>query len=157
MLSIGTNLGNREENLAFALSGIEENIGKISKSSSVYESEPWGFNADIDFLNMVVKVETKLSPAQLLEEILNIESAIGRVRNGKRYLSRIIDIDILLYEDLIMDNLNLKIPHPLMNERRFVLAPLCDIASESVHPVLKMSFASLLEDCEDMSKVKKYK
>jgi len=156
LLGIGTNLGNRRENLEFALSGIEKNIGKILKSSSVYESEPWGFQADIEFLNMVIKVETKLSPDQLLKEILNIESAIGRIRSGERYLSRVIDIDILLYEDLVIDEKSLKIPHPLMHERRFVLVPLCDIVPETVHPLLKKSFSSLLEACKDNSNVKLY-
>lgn len=155
-LGIGTNLGKREENLKLALTGIEENIGKVLKSSAVYESEPWGFVADIEFLNMVIKVETKLSPVQLLKEILNIESSIGRIRSDVQYLSRTIDIDILLYEDLIIDEKRLKIPHPLIQERRFVLTPLCDIAPETVHPVLLMSFISLLELCKDNSKVKLY-
>jgi 2-amino-4-hydroxy-6-hydroxymethyldihydropteridine diphosphokinase len=156
-LCLGTNLGKREENLRLASAGIEVNIGKVLQYSAVYESEPWGFDADTEFLNMVVKVETKLSPVQLLEEILNIESSIGRIRSDVQYLSRTIDIDILLYEDLIIDEKSLKIPHPLMHERRFVLTPLCDIAPERVHPLLLMSFASILEVCKDNSKVKLYR
>lgn len=155
-LCLGTNLGKREEHLKLALSGIEENIGKILKSSAVYESEPWGFDADIEFLNMVVKVETKLSPVQLLKEILNIESSIGRIRTDVQYLSRKIDIDILLYEGITIDEKRLKIPHPLMHKRRFVLVPLSEIAPQTLHPLLLMSFISLLESCKDNSKVKLY-
>ena len=152
-LSIGTNLGNREVNLKKAIEGIVENIGPVLISSSVYETEPWGFEAKDDFLNMVVKTETNLPPSGLLGRILMIESLCGRVRSRKQYSSRLIDIDILLYEDLIVDEESLKIPHPLIHRRKFVLVPLCEIASEMIHPVLKKSFANLLESCEDSSKV----
>ena len=86
-----------------------------------------------------------------------IESLLGRVRGEKQYSSRVIDIDILLYEDMIIDEESLKIPHPLLHERKFVLVPLCEIEPEMIHPVLKKSFAELLEICEDKSEVKKYK
>jgi 2-amino-4-hydroxy-6-hydroxymethyldihydropteridine pyrophosphokinase len=155
-LGIGTNLGNRENNLEQAIARIEEYIGRILKSSSIYETEPWGFQAKDEFLNMVVKVETTLTPSGLLGRILMIESLLGRVRGQKQYISRLIDIDILLYEDLIVDEESLKIPHPLLQERKFVLVPLCEIASEMIHPVLKKSIADLLEICEDKSEVKKY-
>jgi len=155
-LGIGTNLGNRENNLKEAVFRLEEYIGKVLNSSSVYETEPWGFQARDEFLNMVVKVETKLTPSGLLGRILMIESLSGRARSEKQYSSRIVDIDILLYEDLIIDEKSLKIPHPLMHERRFVLVPLCEIDPEMVHPVLKKSVASLLKSCKDKSKVEKY-
>src|SRR5450759_4493849 len=154
-LGIGTNLGNRESNLKEAVARIEEYIGKVTRSSSVYETEPWGFQAEDEFLNMVVKVETKLTPSGLLGRILMIESLLGRVRSEKQYSSRVIDIYILLYEDLVIDEENLKIPHPLLHERKFVLVPLCEIESELVHPVLNKSVATLLESCLDKSKVKK--
>jgi 2-amino-4-hydroxy-6-hydroxymethyldihydropteridine diphosphokinase len=154
-LGIGTNLGNRESNLKEAVARIEEYIGKVTRSSSVYETEPWGFQAEDEFLNMVVKVETKLTPSGLLGRILMIESLLGRVRSEKQYSSRVIDIDILLYEDLVIDEENLKIPHPLLHERKFVLVPLCEIEPELVHPVLNKSVATLLESCLDKSKVKK--
>jgi len=154
-LGIGTNLGNRESNLEEAVARIEEYIGKVTRSSSVYETEPWGFQAEDEFLNMVVKVETKLTPSGLLGRILMIESLLGRVRSEKQYSSRVIDIDILLYEDLVIDEENLKIPHPLLHERKFVLVPLCEIEPELVHPVLNKSVATLLESCLDKSKVKK--
>ena len=156
-LGIGTNAGNREENLKSAVNGINERIGTVIKSSSVYETEPWGFMTDDQFLNMVVKVETELSPSSLLPEINKIETLLGRIRNEKQYASRIIDIDILFYESLIIDESSLKIPHPLMHKRRFVLVPLCEIAPEMIHPVLKMSCTSLLESCKDESKVKLFR
>jgi 2-amino-4-hydroxy-6-hydroxymethyldihydropteridine diphosphokinase len=155
LLGIGTNLGKRESNLEKAVARIEEYIGQVVKSSSVYETEPWGFQTPDTFLNMVVKVETNLLPSELLERILMIESLLGRVRGETQYSSRIIDIDILLYEDLIIDEINLKIPHPLMQERRFVMVPLCEIEPDIVHPVIKKSIASLLESCKDNSKVRK--
>lgn len=155
-LGIGTNLGNREANLKEAVVRIGEHIGQVVKSSSVYETEPWGFNSKDEFLNMVVKVETKLSPSGLLGRILMIESMLGRIRGEKKYASRVIDLDILLYEDFIIDEVSLKIPHPLMHERRFVLTPLCEIAPEAVHPVFNKSIASLLESSRDNSKVRKY-
>ncbi len=155
-LGIGTNLGNRENNLEQAIARIEEYIGRILKSSSIYETEPWGFQPKDEFLNMVVKVETTLTPSGLLGRILMIESLLGRVRGQKQYISRLIDIDILLYVDLIVNEESLKIPHPLLHERKFVLVPLCEIASEMIHPVLKKSIADLLEICEDKSEVKKY-
>jgi len=152
-LGIGTNLGNREGNLEQAVTRIKEYIGPVLNSSAIYETEPWGFLTKDEFLNMVVKVETMLTPSGILGRILMIESLLGRVRGEKQYTSRLIDIDILLYEDMIVDEESLKIPHPLLHERKFVLVPLCEIAPEMVHPVLKKSIAELLEICEDKSKV----
>ena len=155
-LGIGTNLGNKESNLEQAVARIKEYIGPVLKSSAIYETEPWGFQAKDEFLNMVVKVETNLTPSGLLGRILMIESLLGRVRGEKQYSSRLIDIDILLFEDMIVNKESLKIPHPLLHERKFVLVPLCEIASEFIHPVLKKSIADLLKICEDQSDVKKY-
>lgn len=155
-LGIGTNLGNREVNLKKAIGRIEEFIGPVLQYSSVYKTEPWGFQTDDEFLNQVVRVETVLTPSGLLGRILMIESLLGRVRSRQRYSSRLIDIDILLYEDLILDSETLKIPHPLMYDRKFVLIPLCEIASEMIHPALKKTIAELLEICKDKSEVKKY-
>jgi 2-amino-4-hydroxy-6-hydroxymethyldihydropteridine diphosphokinase len=156
-LGIGSNLDNRENNLEEAVTKINEFIGKVVASSSVYETEPWGFQSEDEFLNMVVKVETELTPSGLLGRILMIESLLGRSRKGKQYMSRLIDIDILLYEDLIIDEISLKVPHPLMHNRKFVLIPLCDIEPELVHPVLNRTIASLLKSCEDKSRVRKYR
>jgi 2-amino-4-hydroxy-6-hydroxymethyldihydropteridine diphosphokinase len=155
-LGIGTNLGDRKDNLEQAVKRIEEHIGPVMKCSSVYETEPWGFKAENQFLNMVVKVGTKLAPSGLLGRVLMIEALLGRVRGKERYSSRIIDIDILLYEGLIINEESLKVPHPLMPERKFVLVPLCEIASEMMHPVLKKTFGELLEMCVDKSAVRQY-
>jgi len=155
-LGVGSNLGNRENNLEQAIARIAEYIGPVLKSSSIYITEPWGFKAEEEFLNIVVKIGTKLTPSGILGRILMIESLLGRVRDNKQYTSRLIDIDILLYEDKIVDEESLKIPHPLLHKRKFVLVPLCEIESEMIHPVLNKSIAELLEICEDSSKVKKY-
>ena len=157
ILGIGTNLGNREDNLKKAVDGIRENIGTVVQASSVYETDPWGFKSEDKFLNMVVKVETMLTHSGLLGRILMIESLSGRVRSEKQYSSRVIDIDILFYNDIVIDEASLQIPHPRMHERKFVLVPLCEIEPEMIHPVLKKSFASLLKTCMDKSNVTKYK
>jgi 2-amino-4-hydroxy-6-hydroxymethyldihydropteridine diphosphokinase len=154
-LGIGTNLGEREINLKNALVSINENIGPVLKSSSVYETDPWGFKAESKFLNMVVLVETKLTAFGVLGSILMIEAQMGRIRKEKQYSSRVIDIDILLYGDLIIDEQCLKVPHPLMPDRKFVLVPLCEISPEIIHPVLEKSVSSLLKLCKDKSRVKK--
>jgi 2-amino-4-hydroxy-6-hydroxymethyldihydropteridine diphosphokinase len=154
-LGLGTNLGDRKRNLRDAIERIEEHIGKILNSSSVYETAPWGLEAETDFLNMVIEVETALSPTELLKKIFEIESKLGRERTQDRYSSRIIDIDILFYDDLIVDQKGLKIPHRLIHERRFVLAPLSEIAPDLVHPMQKKSIKVLLEECRDRTKIVK--
>ena len=156
-LGLGSNLGDRGKNLDEARIRIEELIGKIITCSSVYQTEPWGFKSENDFLNMVICVETNLHPSGLLGRILMIESQMGRTRCDNQYSSREIDIDILLYENEIVDEIALKIPHPKLHERRFVLVPLCEIGSEIIHPVLNQSVESLLKSCKDKSKVRKFK
>jgi len=128
--------------------------------SSLYESEPWGFEAEEWFLNQAVKIETDLKPHDLLRSILEIERSLGRVRqNGDGriagYSSRTIDIDILLYENLVSETVGLQLPHPRMHLRRFVLMPLSEVAPGLIHPVLNVSIKKLLEECKDKSKIKK--
>jgi 2-amino-4-hydroxy-6-hydroxymethyldihydropteridine diphosphokinase len=150
-LGLGTNMGNRAENLSKAVKSIEIEIGRVLKASSVYETEPWGFHSEEQFLNMVVGVETELTPSALMTKILFIETLLGRERGKKQYVSRVIDIDILLYEDQIIQEKNLIIPHPLMHERRFVLEPLFEIETDLVHPVFGKSIKELLNVCNDKS------
>lgn len=155
-LGIGSNLGDREANLKGAVESIGESIGLVVKSSSVYETEPWGFNSEDKFLNMVLEVETDLSPSDVLNTIHQIETKLGRIRGEVQYSSRVIDIDIIFYEDLKIIEKNLIIPHPLMYERKFVLIPFCDIAPDFLHPVLKRTIASLLNSCRDKTEVVLY-
>lgn len=128
-LSLGTNLGNRKRNIREAIMKIEEQIGVVERQSALYETKPWGFVSPNDFINACVRVSTSLTPRQLLEETQCIERNLGRTlksTNGE-YHDRIIDIDILLYDDLHIDEPDLQIPHPLMNEREFVMIPLKEI------------------------------
>lgn len=156
-LGLGTNLGDRERNLQTALEKIKESVGNLASSSSVYETESWGFTSENKFLNMVVEVKTSLKPSGLLGRILMIESQMGRTREGKEYKSRIIDIDILFYNNRILTKKSLTVPHPGLQNRRFVLEPLCEIAPDFIHPVLKKSIGQLLTECKDESKVYKLK
>jgi 2-amino-4-hydroxy-6-hydroxymethyldihydropteridine diphosphokinase len=155
-LGIGTNLGDREKNLAEAMELIGERIFIPSVCSSVYETEPWGFESESKFLNLVIVIETELSPVILLEKIHEIELTMGRVRDKNQYESRVIDIDILFYNDLVLDTGSLKIPHPHLHNRRFVLVPLSEIAFDFVHPVLDKTISSLLDICPDKGIVRTY-
>ena len=148
-LGLGTNLGDREKNLSMAVDRIGEVIGKVIECSSVYETELWGFQSENRFLNMVVKVRSSLRPSGLLGRILMIEAQLGRLRSGKGYKSRTIDIDILLYGSEVIMKEELEIPHPRIPVRKFVLEPLCELAPDMIHPVLKETFAELLAKCGD--------
>lgn len=128
-LGLGSNLGDKAANITLAVQHIEEQIGHVVRQSALYISEPWGFDSENEFVNAVVKCETILSPHQLLRTTQRIERQMGRKRkscNGV-YHDRIIDIDILLYDDLTIDTPSLKIPHPLMQQRDFVMVPLREI------------------------------
>lgn len=152
-LGLGSNLGNRVENLKAAICRIDALTGSSAKVSSMYETEPWGFSSKDKFLNMVVRIDTDIPPSELLKEILAIESDLGRVRSNNQYTSRPMDIDILLYSCRVVVRKNLVIPHPRLHERKFVLVPMCEIAPEIYHPVLRRPMKYLLEKCEDSSKV----
>ena len=153
-LLIGGNLGNRKENLSKAVSLINEQCGSLTRSSSIYETEAWGNTDQPSFLNQALQISTSLTPRQLMRRVLKIEEEMGRVRIEKLG-PRIIDIDILLFENEIHDLRFLKIPHPEMQNRRFVLVPLAEINSTLQHPVLKKTVAELLEECPDNLEVKK--
>jgi 2-amino-4-hydroxy-6-hydroxymethyldihydropteridine diphosphokinase len=152
-LLIGGNLGNRIENLAMARSLIENELGKIIKVSSIYETAAWGITKQPDFLNQVLLIKTKFSPEKMMQLILSIENKMGRVRTQKN-ASRIIDIDILFFNDEIISNENLTIPHLEIQNRKFALIPLNEIASDLVHPVFKQSIKNLLSTSKDKLQVK---
>ncbi|WP_321439075.1 2-amino-4-hydroxy-6-hydroxymethyldihydropteridine diphosphokinase [uncultured Bacteroides sp.] len=147
---LGTNLGDKERNLRLAIDKIEERIGRVISQSAFYASEPWGFESTNSFLNAVICAETSLSPFQLLEETQLIEKEIGRNKKsvGGIYNDRLIDIDTLLYDDLILHTENLDIPHSLMTERPFVMRPLCEIAPELIIPETGKTVQTI---CDDLS------
>lgn len=128
-LSLGTNLGNRKRNIREAIEKIEELVGEVRCQSALYETKPWGFSSPNDFINACVLVETVLAPRQLLEACQQIEKDMGRTLKSVdgSYHDRIIDIDILMYDDLKVNEPDLIIPHPLMEERDFVMKPLREI------------------------------
>ena len=129
-LSLGANIGNRKRAMRQAIEKLGEFVGSVACQSALYETKPWGFESPNDFINCCVLVETPLSPRQLLEATQRIERDLGRVEKtaeDHEYHDRVIDIDILLYDDITVDEPDLKIPHPLMNERDFVMEPLKEI------------------------------
>ncbi|NDV57551.1 2-amino-4-hydroxy-6-hydroxymethyldihydropteridine diphosphokinase [Bacteroides sp. 519] len=144
-LSLGTNLGNKEENLRNAVDEINKRVGNVVSLSAFYETEPWGFDSDNTFLNAALAVDTKLSPFELLAVTKKIEKQLGRTAKSinKSYADRIIDIDILLYNDLILNTNELVLPHPLMTQRSFVMEPLVEIAPDVIHPVLLKTMKEL--------------
>ncbi len=151
-LGLGSNLGDREANLNKALALLREKL-RTTKVSPFYETEPIGYTAQPRFLNTACEVLTDLPPSELFTFIKGIETEMGRTPSF-RNAPRVLDIDILLYGDLILDTPELTIPHPRMTERAFVLAPLVDIASEVVHPVARKSIQVLLEEVKGREGVK---
>ncbi len=153
-LLIGGNIGDRIKNLAKTRSFIDMGIGKIVKTSSIYETAAWGITEQPDFLNQVLLVESKLPAQKIMQLILSIENKLGRVRTQKN-ASRIIDIDILFYNNEIINEMGLTVPHPEIQNRKFALIPLNDIAPDFVHPNLKLSLKHLLSISKDKLKVKR--
>ena len=152
-LALGSNMGNRAANLKEAISSLAPQM-EVKAKSAVYETDPWGFKEQEKFLNQVVRVETYLKPEQLIKHLKRLEVALGRKEsfpNGPR----LIDIDILFYDDLVLYSPALTIPHPHLHERAFVLVPLMDIASDLVHPVKKKSIRELALFA-DVSGVRKF-
>jgi 2-amino-4-hydroxy-6-hydroxymethyldihydropteridine diphosphokinase len=151
-LITGGNIGNRKKNLKTAAVLIEKEIGKIIRSSKIYETDAWGITEQEAFYNQIHVVETEFSAKEILQKILSIEEGMGRVRTIKN-AARIIDIDILFFNDDIVKEQNLAIPHIEIPNRRFVLMPLNELAPEMIHPVLKKNMHELLENCKDELKV----
>ena len=148
---LGTNLGDKEQNLRLAVQHIEERIGKVVSLSAFYATAPWGFASDNAFLNAVICVETSLPPLEILSVTQSIEKEMGRTHKSVNgvYSDRVIDIDLLLYGDLVLDTPVLRLPHPLMQERRFVMEPLAEIAPDGMHPVLGKTLGNIYRDLLD--------
>jgi 2-amino-4-hydroxy-6-hydroxymethyldihydropteridine diphosphokinase len=151
-LIIGSNLGDRLQQLALAKKMINSEVGPVQKESSTYETQPWGFNEQPWFLNQVIEVRTSLSPMEVLKSIKAIEVKAGR-NPGEKWHARHIDIDILMCGDLVIKENDLTIPHPHLQERNFVLVPLMELAPELMHPVLGKTIEELYFDCRDTGEV----
>lgn len=153
-LGLGTNLGSKRENLKQATQFIKRKIGKIISQSSLYETIPWGYQSDNLFINMVIKIETEKSPFEILSLTKEIEQCMGRIHKTVNavYQDRVIDIDILFYDDNIIDSNSLKIPHPLIADRLFVLEPLNEIAADFIHPILHLSINQLKQNIQCIKK-----
>ena len=144
-LALGTNIGNKRRNMITAAALLAERVGDVLALSGFYETEPWGFQSENTFLNAALQFDTSLSPLELLKATQEIEIEMGRTQKSNgAYHDRIIDIDILLYEDLVLQTPELTLPHPLMHERLFVMEPLAEIAPNVIHPVFKKPVISLL-------------
>ena len=154
---LGSNIGDKKNYIDNACIEISDSIGNIETYSSYYQTSPWGFESNDEFLNRVICVNSKLYPNEIMSLLLEIENRLGRVRHsiGKGYQSRTIDLDILLIDDLIINNESLIVPHPRMTERRFVLVPLSEIAGDFIHPQTRRSINHLLNICKDVEAVTK--
>lgn len=148
-LLLGGNLGNRNYYIQKSEQFINRELGEILMKSSIYETEPWGFQHEQNFYNRVVEINTLLKPQELLTKIHTIENDLGRERGIRQYSARTVDIDILFYDNMILNEPNLIIPHSQLHNRRFVLEPLCEIKPGFIHPVMNVSVCDLLFQCED--------
>ncbi|MRT92207.1 2-amino-4-hydroxy-6-hydroxymethyldihydropteridine diphosphokinase [Ancylomarina sp. 16SWW S1-10-2] len=154
---LGGNIGNREEILSEAIKKMTKQLGKFVQTSALYETEPWGFTHEQNFLNQVVVFDSELSPLDILDKTQIIEKELGRVRKTTQYCERTIDIDILFYGDECIENQRLSIPHPRIQERSFALYPLEELIPEFIHPKLKKSIQLLKDECSDKLKVNKFR
>jgi 2-amino-4-hydroxy-6-hydroxymethyldihydropteridine diphosphokinase len=154
-LLLGSNLGDRAGNLRRASASLQESVGDILNSSSVYQTEPWGLTAQPAFLNQVIVLDCGLSAKDLLYAAKQIEQNLGR-ESGERWGPRQLDIDILFFGDDIIHEPDLVVPHPGIVSRRFTLVPLCEIAADFVHPALKKTCEQLLKECPDSLKVERW-
>lgn len=144
-IGIGSNLGDRDGNCKKAIEFLIDSGIRVLKRSSGIETEPWGLKGQPKFVNMAIKIQTGLRPKDLLKLLKNIETKLGRTP-GPRWGPRVIDLDILFYDDIVMRTAELEIPHPGISEREFILKPLAAIAPDKIHPVLKKSLSALLND-----------
>jgi len=153
-LELGGNMGKRKKLIDSAINALSRECSIVTQSS-IYETAPWGFSAENNFYNQVIKIETNLSAFQLLKLTQNIETKLGRIRTDTRYISRTMDIDILFFNKEIIDNKELTIPHPQIHNRKFVLVPLHEIAPDFIHPQEKITITEMLNRCADTSECKK--
>lgn len=158
-ISVGSNSGNKLENCQKGIQSlISSGSSRIIVRSRIYETEPVDFYDQEWFINYVVKIETDLDPLQLLDQIESIQHDAGRIKDPIRFGPRIIDLDIVLYDNVVIKSDRLIVPHPRMHKRRFVLKPICDIDPKTIHPVFKKEMQSLLDDLdEEEQKVVEYK
>ena len=154
-LSIGSNLGERQENLANAIKQIEANCGNIIKASAIYETAAWGNAEQPSFLNQCLVVKTDLSAKKLIKQLLHIERLMGRERKEKMG-PRLIDLDIILMDEEVVFSEFLTLPHPHLQDRKFVLLPLAEIAPKAFHPIFNKTVEQLLIECSDVLDVKKF-
>ncbi len=154
-LSLGSNLGNKLENLQGAIDEINQEIGHVTNISSVYKTKSWGFEGE-DFYNICIEISSSLNPEKMIQSVLQIENRLGRTRDdAKTYNNRVIDIDILLFDDEIIFFNELKVPHPEMLNRKFVLVPLTEIAPNVIHPISKRTILICLQQCSDSQSIDK--
>jgi len=154
-LQLGSNLGEREQLIFDAVQEISEHVGKVNIRSQIYESMPWRVDGQENYLNQIIEVETLLSAEETLAAILKIESDLGRVRIEK-WGERLIDIDIIFFNNEIIETPNLCIPHKHMHERNFVLAPLNEIAPDFIHPKYNKTVSELFNESQDTEKIEEY-
>jgi len=154
-LSLGSNRGGRTAHLKNAIDLLSEWAGEVTVVSSLYETPPWKMEDETNFINQALLLETEMSAAQLIDTIILIESMMGRQRSANKYEPRKIDIDVLFFNNEIINTDELTVPHPLLQERKFVLVPMAEIAPEFIHPVFKKSISRLLNECEDKSEIQK--
>jgi 2-amino-4-hydroxy-6-hydroxymethyldihydropteridine diphosphokinase len=152
---LGGNLGDKQKVFSETLVRLNEILGEINSQSAIYETEPWGFESDDFFWNQVLEITTDHSPEEVLHLTQQLEIELGRIRKSNQCNSRIIDIDILFYGDQIIKLDNLVVPHPQIQERKFALVPLCEIAPDLNHPVFQKSIRHLLDECQDKLHVEK--
>ena len=150
---LGGNLGDKQKVFSDARARLNQQVGIITNHSAIYETEPWGFESDDIFWNQVLEISTAFSPEEVLTQTQHIERELGRIRKANQYDSRIIDIDILFFGDQIIKTENLVVPHPRVQERKFALVPLSEIAPELIHPVFQKSIRQMLDECIDPLKV----
>lgn len=154
-LLLGGNLGSSFDYIKSATKAIADEVGQVTALSSYYETEPWGFEHEQNFINQIVVIETSLSPQDALQKVLSIEHQLGRERKSSGYEGRVIDIDILFYDDLKINDPNLIVPHPHIQDRMFALIPLKEVSPDYVHPVFQETISELTLKCKDKNEVKK--